>query len=1058
MTGKTVFVLDAHGILHQLFHALPEMTSPQGEPVGAVFGFARDLIALLSQHRPDYFFCAYDLPGGTFRNRLYAAYKENRKAMPDSLRPQIAASREVLDAFDVPVLAQPDFEADDVLATIARLVEEKGGHCVLITNDKDARQLLSDHVSIYLLRKQEYYTEMELMSDWGITPNQVVDFQSLVGDSSDNVPGIPLIGPKIATELLGRFGTLENVLDHASEISGSKRKQNLLEGREIALLSRELVRLRNDVPLEVNWDAGKFVGVDPGKLWELFQRFGFRSLLAKFPDLIAKIASKPLEDFEKTSFQPQPARSVISPLQLLASQGEPSSTPKISERLGYSTFDETGKKRDSQAGTQTRSLFDRDEELPESVNVSESHFVPTSLHAGQSGEYEKQAGLWGAGQIDPKHAELPVHFDAESADPKNARLPVHFGTESVDSENVGRLRTGDTTSLRGFGTQKTGAIQARYHLVDREETFEEFLEQLKEQCCFSFDSETTDVRPRFAQIVGLSFCWDSQNAWYLPFRGPLGSDCLDAKKVLAALKPILENAEIGKIGQNLKYDGIVLQNVGIGLKGVRFDTMIADYLLRTGEQLHNLDSLAEHYLNHTTIKIGALIGSGKKQKKMNEIPTDLVGDYAGEDALIPWLLAPILEEQIRGNEQWEQLYYDYELPVAEILQKMEFAGIAIDVDLLHTLSVRFAKRLDELEREIHELAGSVFNVASPKQLQKVLFEDLRLPVIKKTKTGPSTDIEVLEELLDHHAIAAKIIDYRQTAKLKGTYVDALPQMIHPQTGRIHTSFNQVVTATGRLSSSDPNLQNIPIRTDEGREIRSAFIPAMSEGFDRFLSCDYSQIELRVLAHFSGDETLCAAFQKGEDIHASVASEVFNVAKEEITPEMRRCAKAVNFGIIYGQSAFGLAKQLGISQEEAASFISAYFEKYAAIHDYMESILTDCHKNGYVSTLLGRRREIFGVRSIRKSGQLTLPERTAINTVIQGSAADLVKAAMIQTDRVIRLQQFRSRLLLQIHDELVFETNQNELESLQKAVVREMQLNQPLAVPLVVDSKIGTRWT
>ncbi|MCL2306480.1 MAG: DNA polymerase I [Planctomycetaceae bacterium] len=909
---QTVFVLDTHGILHQLFHALPEMSSPQGEPVGAVFGFARDLLSLLSRYQPDYVFCAYDLPGGTFRNELYPRYKENRKEMDESLRSQIPLSRELLEAFSLPILALEGFEADDILATVAHQVEQAGGRCVLVTSDKDCRQLLTDRVTIFNLRKQQFYTGKELLDDWGIQPGQVVDFQALCGDSTDNVPGVALIGPKIATELLQKYGTLENVLDHAGEVSGTKRKQNLLEGREIALLSRRLVELRKDVPLGIDWNLGKYQGTDPQKLKPLFQRLGFKSLLDKL-----------------------------------------------------------------------------------------------------SGTTPGTAGILPA--IEP-----------------GGRL------FSQEFEQAGSLRS------QGF----------QACLVDSPELFEEFYAKLGEQKCFSYDSETTDVRPRFAKIVGLAFCWNASEAYYLPFRGPLGAVCLDEKTTLERLRPVFENPEIGKIGQNLKYDKIVLRNAGIELAGIEFDTMIADYLLRAGEQNHNLDDMAELYLEHKTIRISELIGSGKKQRRMDEVPTEIVCEYAGEDAWVPWLLRPVLERKLSQIPEMYSLFTNWELPLLEVLADMEFHGIAVDTALLKELSERFALRLAELEEEIFEVAGEKFNVASPKQLQKILFDKLQLPVIKETKTGPSTDIEVLEELAEKHLLAKKIIEHRQLSKLKGTYIDAFPVMVHPQTGRIHTSFNQVVTATGRLSSNDPNLQNIPVRTREGREIRAAFVPDVKNGYDQLLSFDYSQIELRVLAHFSRDENLRKAFESGEDIHTSVASQVFGVSPDAVDPDMRRQAKAVNFGVIYGQSAFGLAKQLGITQDEATVFINAYFAKYGEIRVYLEEILDGCFRNGYVSTLLGRRRTISGVRSVRKAGQMLLPERTAVNTVIQGSAADLMKQAMIRIHRKLPAANLKANMLLQIHDELVFEVSQADLKPLKELVIREMSLDQPLRVPLVVDTEIG----
>jgi DNA polymerase-1 len=573
------------------------------------------------------------------------------------------------------------------------------------------------------------------------------------------------------------------------------------------------------------------------------------------------------------------------------------------------------------------------------------------------------------------------------------------------------------------------------------------------------ESRFEATSPRYTVIVGMSFAWDNNEAWYLPFRGPLGAETLNLPTTLEKLRSILENPKVGKVGQNLKFDRVVLQNAGVKLQGLVFDTMIADYLLRN-EMNHNLDDMAEHYLQHKTIKIHELIGTGKKQKRMDEVQTETVAEYAGEDALVVWVLYPMLKEQLEKQPELAKLFYEIEIPLVEVLAEMEFVGITIDTGVLKELSIRFAKKLRQLETEIYELAGHEFNVASPKQLATVLFDELGLKGIRKTKTGQSTDIEVLEELSGLHPLPAKVAEHRQLSKLKGTYVDALPELIQPKTGRIHSSFNQVATATGRLSSSNPNLQNIPVRTPEGKEIRSAFKPG--DGFDLLLSCDYSQIELRVLAHFSQDENLCESFRNNEDIHTRVAGEVFGVALNEVDSDMRRMAKTVNFGVIYGQTAFGLAKQLGIDQKEAQTFIDGYFAKYASIRQYLDSILDDCIANGYVSTLFGRRRYFHSetIRSLRKGG-LNQAERMAINTVIQGTAADLMKQAMVRLEKFRTEAQSRkeidANLLIQIHDELVFEVTKKDAENLKQIVIETMLLDQPLRVPLVVDAELGEHW-
>jgi len=891
LEGRAVYAIDAHSLIYQVYHALPEMTGPHGQSVGAVYGFARDLLYLLEVKRPDYLFCAFDMPGKTFRHQLYDQYKVHRPEMPEDLIPQIGFIRRLIEALGVPAVGVESFEADDVLATIARLTDEGRGSCFLVTGDKDCRQLITARVALYNIRKDQVFDRDALMAEWGITPEQVVDFQALVGDSVDNVPGVPLIGPKLARQLLEQYGTLEEVLDHADEVPGAKRKQNLIEGRQQALLSRELVRLNSYVPVEIDWEAGRVGRVDRDRVLELFDEFGFRSLAEKV-DLLDR---KPAE--------PKPPSTV------------------------------------------------------------------------------------------------------------------------------------------------------KYHLVDTPEGLDALVAELGRQRLISVDLETTSIWPRWAEIVGFSFAWKDGEACYLPVRAPAGERCLDPAHALEALRPVLENPAIEKIGQNLKYDMVVLRTAGVQLAGVAFDTMVASYLLDAGQRNHNLDDLAKRYLDHETIKISELIGTGKKQKRMDQVPTRQVADYAGEDALLPLRLRPILAKKL-AEADLETLYADLELPLIDVLAELEYNGIKVDIDRLAELSRRYGSRIETLQKEIEELAGHPLNVASPKQLQRVLFEEQQLPVLKKTKTGPSTDAEVLEELARVHALPAKILEYRQYAKLKGTYVDALPQMVYPQTGRVHASFHQVVAATGRLSSSDPNLQNIPVRTEAGREIRSAFVPG-EEGW-LLLAADYSQIELRVLAHFSADERLVEAFARDEDIHTRVASQVYGVPLDQVTADMRRKAKVVNFGVIYGQSPFGLAKQLGIDKEEAARFINTYFEGYPGIEAFLGRVLAECRRNGYVSTILGRRRAIRGVRA-DAGRQRNLAERTAVNTVIQGSAADLIKQAMIAIHRRLKREGLPARMLLQIHDELIFEAPSEQLSYLAGLVVEEMVAAASLKVPLKVDVKAGPNW-
>ena len=658
------------------------------------------------------------------------------------------------------------------------------------------------------------------------------------------------------------------------------------------------------------------------------------------------------------------------------------------------------------------------------------------------------------------HSEVPIsinwdHAQAGQFDPAGAaELFAEFGFHAL------------TNQMRDRSKGDAPAFTHRYETIATPERLQWLVDEMSKQPQISLDTETTSIYPCWAEIVGYSFAWKEGEAYYLPVRAPAGEPCLDPKQALEVLRPVLENPDIAKIGQNLKYDMIVLRRAGIEVAGLQFDTMVASYLLDAGERNHNLDDLASRYLNHTTTKIQALIGSGKTQKRMDEVPVAEITHYAAEDADVALRLMPLLAARLKESKL-EPLFHDLEVPLVEVLAELESNGIRVDKARLAELSQQYGQRMADLEREIFELAGREFNIASPKQLQEILFVEQKLPVVKKTKTGPSTDVEVLEELARSHPLPAKIIAYRQYAKLKGTYVDALPELIHPQTGRVHTSFNQVVAATGRLSSNDPNLQNIPIRTEEGREIRSAFLPGEPDW--TLLAADYSQIELRVLAHFSGDETLRAAFERDEDIHARVASQVYEVPLEEVTSAMRRVAKAVNFGVIYGQSPFGLSKMLDIEQAEAAKFIDAYFNGYPGVEMFLRKILVECRKQGYVTTILGRRRKIEGVRDITitklgdpSSRQRTLPERTAINTVIQGSAADLMKLAMLNIHRRLSaatgaVSQFRSRMLLQIHDELIFEVPPDELDVMRQLVRDEMSGIMPLAVPLKIDLKTGHNW-
>ncbi|HTN77737.1 MAG TPA: DNA polymerase I, partial [Pirellulaceae bacterium] len=631
-----------------------------------------------------------------------------------------------------------------------------------------------------------------------------------------------------------------------------------------------------------------------------------------------------------------------------------------------------------------------------------------------------------------------------------AALCLEFGFRKL-AEQLGGLTVAEVKP-------PSAKWQTNYRTIATPEALAELVATLEQQTIISVDTETTSTLPRFAELVGYSFAWQAGEAVYVPVRAPAGDPQLPPAVALDALRPLLENPAIRKLGQNLKYDLIVLRCAGVNLAGTAFDTMVADYLLDPGERNHNLDDLAKRFLDHENITIDTLIGTGKNQKTMDQVPVALVTDYAAEDADVALRLKELLEPRLI-EQGLQPLFETLEMPLVEVLAELEYNGITIDVARLQQLSGEFAARIATIEQEIYAIAGGEFNIDSRLQLAKLLFEDFKLPITKKTKTGPSTDVEVLEELAKQHPLPAKIIEYRQFAKLKSTYVDALPELVHPVTKRVHTSFKQDVAATGRLSSKDPNLQNIPIRSETGRQIRSAFVPGYP-GW-KLLTADYSQIELRVLAHFSADETLLSAFAAKHDIHALVASQVNNVPLEEVTKEMRRNAKAINFGVIYGQSAFGLAAALDISKETAQAFIDAYFARYPGVDAFMNRTLDTCREQGFVQTISGRRRAVAGVRSAAQRGdsrQRTLPERIAINTVIQGSAADLIKQAMLNVSRRLKREATQAKLLLQIHDELVLEAPEAELASLAQLITEEMiAAGQDLSTPLVVDVKTGANW-
>ena len=1122
LAGKTVCVVDAYGLIYQVFHAPGmEMTNAQGEPTGAAFGFVRDVLGLMRKLSPDYLLCAYDMRAKTFRSELYPEYKANRSATPDDLLLQFDFTREFLKAVGVPALGVVGFEADDVLATVARTVSELGGETILATSDKDARQLLDDRTSIYLLRKEKFYRAPELLADWGIRPDQVVDFQALVGDSSDNVPGVPLIGPKVAGDLLQKFETLEGVFDAAVGMKG-KRYENIRNGRDLALLSRELVKLRTDVPLEIDWDAARLGGVDPERLRRLFQYWGFRSLIGKVDELAETfgVATAPQSDW----FDGIEAR-----------------------RQGFLSGSASAAPSDASA---EKTLFN-------AVSESSAPAVSAETADGvRDGSFDFDAATPLLDRLAVSQYGCAPKPRPVAATPENADSPADF--ELIGTERFASSADFPFPALNSTQNAPTAAT-----LVDDAEKLDALKTRLDSASVLSLatlvleEAEFGRVRPRFATLCGLALAVSPSEAFYLPFRGPLGTPTLDAAATLETLRDALESPTLPKIGAEIKFDALVLRDLGVRLRGVVFDVVLADYLVRSGETRRTLAEIAETYLDRSTFDLNAATGTGKKRIPLDLLPPSTLAERAADAVLIPLAAAPILREKIAAEPALERLALDLETPLVETLAEMELSGIAIEPERFRAANADFLRRQETLETEIRAAIAAVdetpgfaetINLNSPKQLQRVLFDDLKLPIIKKTKTGPSVDAEVLEELALFHPIPEKIVELRRLTKLRGTYLEPLPTQALPSTGRVCATFNQAATATGRLSSSEPNLQNIPARSENGKIIRAGFVPDASLGFDAFLSCDYSQIELRVLAHFSGDPELRRAFADGEDVHALVASRLFGVAQADVTPDMRRKAKAVNFGLVYGQTSFGLSKAIGVSTGEAAAYIDAFFATYPGVLTFFDRVLDDCARRGFVQTLLGRRRALTGVRGARGRKTLNFPERAAINAVVQGTAADLMKLAMLAVWRRLKkegwiasrwsetfvdapgftkftqtaetaqiagtvrtaspgptpqvaksaksaapslfdgLDDFlaeqtalnadvataadsplnaasianggtpeRARLLLQIHDELLFETRRADADALAKIVVEEMRLGDPLTVPLQIDAEIGANW-
>jgi len=895
---KVLYLIDGHALIFRAYYAFIRrpLVTRQGENTSAIFGFMRMLLRLMLDEKPEYLVCTFDTREKTFRHERYPEYKSKRLKAPEDLHAQVEAIKSIIGGLGIARVEMSGFEADDVIGTLSYKASEQGLKTVILSGDKDVLQLVNDNVTVYANKKG--ISDIDVLDSgrvaevWGVKPGQIVDLLALMGDQSDDIPGVKGIGQKTATDLIRQFKSLDGVYEHLDEVESSRIAGLLEQGRESAYLSRDLITIRRDVPLD--FDLGVFNIKDfPGK---------------KGLDLL------------------------------------------------------------------------RQKELDSIVN-------------------------------------------------------------DLDTTGVSRQETSDE--------RKKEKKRGMYAVITSTEEFEKLEKAVRDRGIFSFDTESTGMDPITARIIGVSISVDEGSGYYMPIETG-GEQALGMNFLAHTLKSLLEDPGVKKVGQNIKYDYVLLMKYGIFMQGIEGDSMIAAYLLNPDKQRYSLDSLAKEYLNYSTIHYKDVVQN--KNETLLDYPLADVAEYAGEDSDIALRLVHVLEKRLE-TESLLDLYRSIEIPLLIVLGRMENTGVRVDPGCLAEMSKNFAVELKEIEKTIYEIAEEEFNIRSTKQLAKILFDKLKLPVIKKTKTGYSTDESVLEELAGEYKIAGLLLRHRKLAKFKSTYVDALPDMINPDTGRIHTSFNQTIAATGRLSSTHPNLQNIPIREPEGRAIRRAFVP--EEGW-LLVSADYSQIELRVLASLSLDPGLMTAFKNGVDIHRETASLLFNTDIKQVDDTQRRIAKTINFSIMYGISPYGLSRRLKISREEASHFIDMYFLKYAGVREYFNAVVEEAEKTGFVTTLLGRKRYIPDIRSENRNIYESA-RRIAINTPIQGTAADLIKKAMVDIDRELNRRKLKSRMLIQVHDELVFESPEDECALLEDLVKDKMENAISFQVPIVVNIAEGKNW-
>jgi len=954
--NERLFLLDGMALAYRAYFAFISrpLINSKGENTSAIYGFATSLMKILDEEKPEHIAVVFDTKEPTFRHKVYPEYKATRQKMPEDMAASLDKLKDVVRAFNVPLIEIPGYEADDVMGTLARIAEKEKVTTYMVSGDKDFMQLISPFIKMYKPGKSgaeaEIIEEAGVLEKFGVTPDKVIDVLGLTGDSSDNVPGVKGIGEKTAIPLIQKYGSIEELLKAAGTIPQKGLREKLIADKEAALLSKKLVTIRTDVPLEIDFHQLRAARRDTKRLIQLFGELEFDSLLGKLRDT-------------------EPFVSTVA------------------------------------AGP----------EVP----------IHPELFGGHRAETFGAGPVNGAGQ--PQITE-PGQITRGSPG------AVPSVTRNLQSEE---RRPPDLV------------IRAGYHCITTLPDLEKLCARLGNAEIVAVCTHTTPTDPLRATLTGVSFCMKAGEAYYIPVDHTASS--IESPNVLSCLKPIMEDSKIKKVGQNIKHDILTFRSHGIEMQGIGFDTMIGSYVLRADGQ-HDLEALAMEYFDYKMISIEDLPGK-KNQEQIADVPLDVRSRYFGEAVDVTLRVYQQQSAKLKSLELLK-LCEDVEFPLIPVLARMEFTGICLDVPYLHDMSKELDRQITTAVADIHRLAGESFNINSTQQLGDVLFNKLQLPRIRKTKTGFSTDVNVLEALRGQHPIIETLLEYRQLAKLKSTYIDALPQLLNPKTGRLHTSFNQTVAATGRLSSSDPNLQNIPIRTEIGRAIRKAFIPGGNDM--SVMSTDYSQIELRIMAHICGDEGLVEAFRNREDIHASTAAKVFGVSQDTVTQNMRRKAKEVNFGIMYGIGPFGLANRLEISQTEAKEIIRRYFERFPKVKQYINDTIDWTRRTGYVSTVLGRRRYLPDINS-RNHNVRGNAERQAINMPIQGTAADMIKLAMIHLDDALVRNKMKSRMLLQVHDELVFEVPNTEIETMRPLLIDKMKTALTLNVPIEVEVGVGGNW-